>query len=165
MNSLISVLSMPRSEIHEILNGKGRLGGLVVKVITLAVVLSTLTFSLSTVENVNYELGWLFDSVEFFAVVLFTVEYVLRVYTSPDPCGQILDFYSIVDLCSILPSWIDLLIPGDQFPAVQFLRMTRIFKFLAQSQKGTDATKAFSDSWNENKPLLFASMVGKSECG
>jgi hypothetical protein len=156
MNSLISVLSMPRSEIHEILNGKGRLGGLVVKVITLAVVLSTLTFSLSTVENVNYELGWLFDSVEFFAVVLFTVEYVLRVYTAPDPCGQILDFYSIVDLCSILPSWIDLLIPGDQFPAVQFLRMTRIFKFLAQSQKGTDATKAFSDSWNENKPLLFA---------
>ena len=80
----------------------------------------------------------------------------MRIYTSHDPCGQVIDFYSIIDLCSILPSWIDLFIPGDRFPAVQFLRMTRIFKFLAQSEKGSDAMKAFGDSWEQNKPLLFA---------
>lgn len=156
MDSVTSLFQLSRQEIQSTLNGKGRLGTFVVRIIIIAVVLSTLTFSLSTVDSIDKELGWLFVSVEFFAVVLFTVEYVLRIYTAPDPCGQIIDFYSVVDLCSILPSWIDLLIPGDQFPAVQFLRMTRIFKFLSQSQKGTDAMKAFGDSWEQNKPLLFA---------
>lgn len=138
------------------LDGGGKYGHLVVKVIILAVVASTVAFSLSTVKELNDDMGWLFTLVEIGSVILFTIEYAVRVYVAESFWGQVFDFYSLIDLCSILPSWLDFILPGDQFPAVQFLRITRIFKFLAASKKGEDAMKAFSGSWEQNRPLLLA---------
>lgn len=138
------------------LDGGGKYGHLVVKVIILAVIASTVSFSLSTVEELNDSMGWLFNLVELTSVTLFTIEYATRLFVAESFWAQVFDFYSIIDLCSILPSWLDFILPGDQFPAIQFLRMTRIFKFLSQSSKGEDAMKAFSSSWEQNRPLLLA---------
>ena len=80
-------------------------------------------------------MGWLFNLVEVASVILFTIEYLTRVYVADNFWAQVFDFYSVIDLCSILPSWLDLILPGDQFPAVQFLRITRVFKFLSQSKR------------------------------
>ena len=78
----LSVSSKPE-EIQNTLNGKGRLGAFVVRIITIAVVLSTLTFSLSTVDSISMHFGWIFQSVESFAVILFTVEiYIEDIYIS-----------------------------------------------------------------------------------
>ncbi|CAM9922986.1 unnamed protein product, partial [Choristocarpus tenellus] len=70
-------------------------------------------------------------------VVVFTVEYVLRFYsiveakdsdgeqTYPGFSGQVrwalTDFFSWVDLASIVPYYVDLLLPQD-LPATQFIR-------------------------------------------
>ena len=103
-------------KVRQNLNGGGKYGYLVVKVIILAVVASTISFSLSTVDDLNGDMGWLFNLVEVASVILFTIEYLTRVYVADNFWAQVFDFYSVIDLCSILPSWLDLILPGDQFP-------------------------------------------------
>ena len=57
-------------KVRQNLNGGGKYGYLVVKVIILAVVASTISFSLSTVEDLNKDMGWLFNLIEVSSVLL-----------------------------------------------------------------------------------------------
>jgi hypothetical protein len=134
----------------------GPWGALVVKVLVALVLLSTFTFALSTVESLDAVYDPLLDGVEAFCVIVFTIEYALRLGLAEDKCAYALSFIAVIDLLSILPSWLDLLIPGDAFPALQFLRMLRLFKFLMASDRGAKGVGAFAQSWNENRSLLAA---------
>lgn len=65
-------------------------------------------------------LDWIF-------LTLFSVEYIIRVYTAPDRKEFIFSFFGIVDLLAILPAL--MLIPGFRVLRVlRFLRIFRIFK-------------------------------------
>jgi hypothetical protein len=147
-----------RESIRDTLDGKGATGWLVVQVIVWLVGVSTLSFALSTVEEIKVEYEGIFDLVEVVTVGIFSVEYIFRVWVA-DSYFYIFEPIAIVDLLSILPSWIDSVLPGDQFPALQFLRMLRIFKFIAQSQRGGEAVKAFRKSWDDNSSLLLAASL------
>ena len=71
-------------------------------------------------KNVFHILDWTF-------LVLFTAEYILRIYTAPIKKEFIFSFFGIVDLLAILPSLV--LIPGFRVLRVlRFLRIFRIFK-------------------------------------
>ena len=60
-------------------------------------------------------------------LVLFSIEYILRVYIEPRKRDFILSFYGLVDLLAILPSLF--LLPGFRVLRVlRFLRVFRIFK-------------------------------------
>jgi voltage-gated potassium channel len=112
---------------------------------------------LNTMESLNSEYSEIFDAIEGISVLVFTVEYILRLSVADDAVAWMVQPIALVDLLSVLPFWLDLFLPGDVFPAVQFLRMLRLFKFLATSNRGRFACKAFSDSFEENKSLLAAS--------
>jgi hypothetical protein len=143
------------------LDGKGPAGPMVVRVMVFLVAISTLAFALSTINELNEQYGDMFTFVEAASVLIFTIDYVLRLITSKSgPLYYIFEPMAIVDLISILPSWMDALIPGDQLPAFQFLRMLRLFKFLSTSKRGSAGLQAFSDSWNDNKSLIFAASIG-----
>jgi len=62
---------------------------------------------------------------------LFTVEYILRLYVSINPKRYARSFFGLVDLLAILPSYIDLLIPGAHYlMLLRVLRVLRIFRVL-----------------------------------
>lgn len=145
-----------REEIEEALEGKGEWGQLVVKVLVFLVLLSTFTFAIGTMEGINEDYEPLLNGVESFCVIVFTVEYMLRFWLAENKLEYVFKFIAIVDLLSILPSWIDLLIPGDAFPALQFLRMLRLFKFLMASDRGAKGVDAFAQSWKDNSSLIAA---------
>ncbi len=68
-----------------------------------------------------------FEIVDWTFLVLFTAEYILRIYTAPVKKEFIFSFFGIVDLLAILPSLV--LIPGFRVLRVlRFLRIFRIFK-------------------------------------
>ena len=59
--------------------------------------------------------------------VLFSAEYILRIYIEPRKRDFIFSFYGIIDLLAILPSLF--LLPGFRVPRIpRFLRVFRIFK-------------------------------------
>ena len=59
---------------------------------------------------------------ETISIIIFSVEYILRVYVSKHPFKYIFSFYGIIDLLSILPFYL------SKFLDLRFLRAFRIFR-------------------------------------
>ncbi len=69
--------------------------------------------------------------LEWIITVLFTVEYLLRLYVSESPARYARSFFGVVDLLAILPTFIDLLLPGAHYlMLLRVLRVLRIFRVL-----------------------------------
>lgn len=75
-----------------------------------------------------------FHRIEWFFTLLFTVEYAFRVACHGHPLRYVFSFYGLVDLCSILPTYLSILFPGSQALVVirvfRTLRLFRIFKLI-----------------------------------
>ncbi len=101
-------------------------------IIQFLILASAIAFVLETEEVFDkYETH--FHIIDWAFLVLFTAEYILRIYTAPVKKEFIFSFFGIVDLLAILPSLV--LIPGlRQVPGfrvlriLRFLRVFRIFK-------------------------------------
>ncbi|MBZ5487236.1 ion transporter [Halomonas aquamarina] len=86
---------------------------------------------LGSVQAVSQEYGWLFYYLEWSFTILFTVELAVRIYCLERPALYLKSFYGVVDLISILPAWLVLLVPGfHALVIIRFLRVLRIFRIL-----------------------------------
>lgn len=72
---------------------------------------------------------------EWTITVIFTIEYLLRIWVTGRPVRYILSFYGIVDLLTLLPSYLGLFITGGQsLIVIRMLRLLRIFRILKLGQ-------------------------------
>ncbi|MDT3281212.1 ion transporter [Shewanella sp. SP1S1-7] len=95
------------------------------------IVLSVALVFLDTVEVFHREYGQIIRVLEWVFTIIFTLEYGLRLYCATHPVLYARSFYGIVDLLSVLPSYLALLIPGANFTLViRILRLFRIFRVL-----------------------------------
>ena len=68
---------------------------------------------------------------EWVVTVLFTAEYVLRLLCIRRPARYARSFFGMVDLLSILPAYMSLVVPGSRYLlVVRVLRLLRIFRVL-----------------------------------
>lgn len=96
-----------------------------------AILISVLAVILGTVESLNgrFSLGFLW--AEWLFTGLFTIEYVIRIYCSPNRRKYLFSFYGLVDLISIVPSYLGLIFVGAQYLLiVRLVRVLRIFRVL-----------------------------------
>ena len=91
-------------------------------IIQFLIVLSLVSFSVETLpglsENVRVVLGY----YEVFSVVVFSIEYLLRLWISKKPLSYIFSFYGIIDILAILPFYL------VGFLDLRFLRAFRILR-------------------------------------
>jgi len=127
----------------------------------LAIVLSVLAVMLDSVENIERRHGDLLRCIEWSFTFLFTVEYGLRLISIPRPIHYVRSFFGIVDLLSILPSYLSLLLPGSQsllvIRALRLLRVFRVFKlarFLGEATVLATAIRA-----SRHKVMVFLITV------
>ena len=84
---------------------------------------------LDSFEAVHANLRWVLKILEWVFTIIFTFEYYLRVYCLNRPWKYILSFYGIIDLLSIFPAYLSLLIPATQtLTVLRVLRTLRIFR-------------------------------------
>jgi voltage-gated potassium channel len=96
-----------------------------------AVFLSILAVMLESVESLDNQYRNLFNGVEWFFTVLFTLELILRLIAVDRPFKYIFSFFGQVDFWSVIPSYLTLFIPGAQhFMIIRALRILRIFRIL-----------------------------------
>ena len=67
-----------------------------------------------------------FRTLDYFFIVLFSIELILRIYCVQKPKKYLLSFYGIIDVISLLPSFLEFLIP--QFHALMILRSFRLLR-------------------------------------
>lgn len=98
----------------------------------LSKILTTLIFAsvyftvMDTVASFREQYHFYLDIVEWTLVGIFTVEYVLNIYTAPDRKAYVLGIWGFIDLMSVLPSYATL----GNFAALKVLRQLRILRFM-----------------------------------
>jgi len=97
-----------------------------------AILFSVLAVLLESVSSIEIKFGNFFRIFELIITLLFTVEYILRLIAVKKPMKYVLSFYGIVDLLSILPTYISLFLGDIHYlliiRAIRLLRVFRIFK-------------------------------------
>ncbi len=98
---------------------------------------SVTAIMLESVPNIAAHQGasqW-FKAIELVTTLLFTIEYVLRLWCSPKPGPYARSFYGVIDLISTLPFYLAVLFPATGTLAViRALRLLRIFRVLKLSR-------------------------------
>tara|TARA_B110001452_G_scaffold227882_1_gene202997 strand:+ start:224 stop:1600 length:1377 start_codon:yes stop_codon:yes gene_type:complete len=66
---------------------------------------------------------------EVVCVLVFTVEYVIRLFTCPHLCRFLFTFFSFIDIASVLPFWVTFLFPTEvDLSFLRTLRLLRVFR-------------------------------------
>ena len=100
-------------------------------VLIISIVLSIITVMLDSVVEYNQQYGHILRIAEWTFTIMFTVEYLLRIYSIRRPFSYIFSFFGIIDLLAILPTYLSLFMPGTEvFAIIRVLRVLRIFRVL-----------------------------------
>ena len=95
------------------------------------ILLSVAVVMLESVASVREQHGFALRVTEWVFTGLFTVEYVLRLYCTIRPVKYARSFFGVVDLLSVAPTYLSLILEGAQsFQIVRALRLLRIFRVL-----------------------------------
>jgi len=124
-----------RERLHEIIFEADTPAGKAFDIaLVLSVVMSVVVVMLDSVAGIRHHHGTALTSLEWGFTVLFTVEYILRIFSVKRPAGYLFSFFGVIDLLAILPTWISLLLPGGHYlVTIRFLRILRIFRVLKLS--------------------------------
>ncbi len=97
----------------------------------LLILLSVVLVFLESVKEVSLLYGSWLRAAEWIITILFSIEYILRLWISENWRRYAFGFFGVVDILAILPSFISLFIPGSQALAVvRALRLMRVFRIL-----------------------------------
>ncbi len=100
-------------------------------VLIIAIVSSVCIVMLLSVASMRNRFGDLLYTFEWFFTILFTIEYIIRLYASPSAWRYVKSFYGLVDLLAIIPTYFDFLWPGTHYLLViRVLRVLRIFRIM-----------------------------------
>ncbi|MDQ3290078.1 MAG: ion transporter [Bacteroidota bacterium] len=118
-------------------------------VLLFLILLSVFIVTIETVPALVSNYRQYFRVIEWVFTILFTLEYFIRIYSSPRPLRYIFSFFGIVDFLAVIPTYLSLLLVGSQYLLVirilRLLRAARIFKlnrFINEGQVLTRALRA-----------------------
>jgi len=132
MSKSVSEMSPTQQKLYRIIFGyESEHGKLFDLVLIITIMASVLAVILDSVASINEKWHGLLYILEWGFTVLFTLEYVLRLYCSPSTRGYAFSFFGLVDLFSILPTYIAFLWPGSVYLIViRSMRVLRVFRIL-----------------------------------
>ena len=95
---------------------------------------------LESVESFRAEYGYSLKVLEWIFTILFTIEYVTRLSVVRNRRRYAFSFFGIVDLLSILPTYLELFVAGSgHFIIIRIFRLLRMFRILKMAQHVGDA--------------------------
>src|SRR6478735_5304188 len=90
------------------------------------ILFSILCVSLESVTALPYSVREILRILEWVLTAVFTTEYILRLLTATEPRRYATSFFGIVDLCSIIPSYVSLMIGA--YHGLLLLRVIRLLR-------------------------------------
>ena len=121
-----------RDRIHEIIFEADTPAGKAFDVsLMVLIILSVIAVTLESINSIAARYGDWLRAFEWLVTILFTIEYVLRLYCVRKPRRYARSFFGVVDLLAILPTYLSLVIPGAQsLLVIRALRLLRVFRVL-----------------------------------
>ncbi len=127
-------------------------------------IVSILAIVLETVDSLSKYSG-IFLTIEFVTVFFFTLEYIGRIIAAKKPWSYIFSFFGLIDLISIVPTYIGIanltfLKSARLLRMMRFLRMVRLTKLLRMKKAHSDIEEHGHDSlFSMTLQIYFLSML------
>ena len=121
-----------REEVFRIIFQADTQAGKLFDVILILAILSSVTVvMLDSVPEIAERYHLLLRIAEWIFTVLFTIEYGARLWCVASKKKYALSFFGLVDLFSVIPTYLSVLLPGGEVLAVvRILRVLRVFRIL-----------------------------------
>ncbi|WP_345785648.1 ion transporter [Pelagicoccus sp. SDUM812003] len=117
--------------------------------------MSVVVVMLESVRSIRASYGPSLYALEWGFTVLFTLEYIVRIYVSKKPLQYIFSFFGIVDFISILPTYLDLIYPGAHYLMLfRALRVLRIFRVLKMVNYVGEANLLYRAIWASGRKIV-----------
>lgn len=99
------------------------------------ILISVALVMLESVPIINAKHHKLLVVLEWIVTALFTIEYFFRLYCVRKPWRYFFSFYGIIDLLSILPTYLGIIYPSTKYlSSIRILRLFRIFRIFGLTQ-------------------------------
>jgi len=136
--------------------------GLLFDILLIATILiSILVVLLESIDSINFVYKTPLKIAELTFTGLFSIEYLLRLYCAKSAKNYAKSFFGIVDLLSILPTFIGFILTGTHYLSViRILRVLRIFRLLKLVQYVSEIEIIIQTLKNSSKKIIvFLFMV------
>jgi voltage-gated potassium channel len=139
-----------RLKIHEIIFEAETFWGKWFDILLLVLILfSVLTVMLESVAEFEEDYKKLFTIAEWTVTLLFSIEYAMRLLSIKKPWSYVFSFYGVIDILSIVPTYLAIFISGTQslmvirvFRLVRIFRILKLARFLGEADVLVDAIKS-----------------------
>jgi voltage-gated potassium channel len=135
--------------------------------IQLIIILSLISFSIETLPDISIEFKKSLKVFEVISVIIFTLEYLLRIWVADNKLNFIISFHGLIDLIAILPFYLSFGIDLRSIRIFRLLRLFRVFKMMRFNLAMQNLSKAFKSIKEElvlffilSSFLLYLSAVG-----
>lgn len=137
---------MIREDLNQIVFGTDTKWGKRFDVFLLYLILfSVVVVMLESVPEIGAVYSDTFITIEWVMTILFTIEYLLRLWISHKPYKYITSFWGVIDFLSILPTYLSLFIVGYHYLLiVRIFRLLRIFRILKLARFSSESSKLLS---------------------
>ena len=127
--------------------------------IQVLIILSLLSFSFETIPNISQETIGYLKAFEMFSIIIFSVEYLLRIYVADKKISYIFSFYGFIDVIAILPFYISGAVDLRSLRAVRLLRVLRLFKLFRFNESLVLLKRAFQIVKREMIVFSFIAII------
>jgi len=121
-----------KNSIHSIIFEAESVPGKVFDIALLwCIILSVIAVILESIHTIEVNFSAFLRTLEWIFTIIFTVEYLLRIYCVHKPKKYIFSFFGFVDFFAILPSYLSIIFPGAQsLLVIRAIRLIRVFRVL-----------------------------------
>lgn len=124
-------------------------------VIQFLIIVSLISFTVETIPNLSKRTIFWLNLIEIICVVIFTIEYLLRLFFADKKLRFVFSFYGLIDLFAILPFYLSSGIDLRSIRIFRLFRLFRAFKLFRYSK----ALQRFKDAFNSVKAELVLFVV------
>lgn len=123
------------------------------------ILISIITFSVETIPDLKPQTRTILQSIEIFSVLVFTAEYLLRIYVADNKPKFIFSLFGIIDFLAILPFYLSFGVDLRSLRALRFLRLFRVLKLVRYNKAMNHFTKAIKTAKEEILLFIFITLI------
>lgn len=127
--------------------------------IQIFILISLITFTFDTLPDIPEDVAVILQTVETFTLILFSVEYVLRIIVAKNKLKYIFSFYGLIDLLAVAPFYLTVGIDLRTIRILRFLRIFRLMKITRYNAASRRFTLALRIAREEIIMFLFVSAT------
>lgn len=120
-----------RNKIRDIVDNRFTKWGIIFDyLVQILILISLFAFAVSTLPNNPRWLNGLLEKIELVSVIIFTIEYILRLFVAKNPLKYIFSFYGLIDFIAVAPYYFTSSTHLMSLRALRILRIFRAFKLV-----------------------------------